>query len=119
MNTPILKTVTVVEAEQYDEGFPSANLLSFNFNAWLQSHLAGIPPEYRGGAEICFGCRESHGDSLYVTISISYERPETPEEVAERVAGSRHALAEKELRERLLYAQLKVKYESPEEPNVT
>ena len=117
MNTPILKTVTVVEAEQYDEGFPSANLLSFH--AWLQSHLASIPPEYQGGAEICFGCRESYGDSLYVTVSISYERPETPEEVAERVAGSRHALAEKELRERLLYAQLKVKYESPEEPNVT
>ena len=117
MNTPILKTVTVVEAEQYDEGFPSANLLSFN--AWLQSHLASIPPEYRGGAEICFGYREDYGDSIYVTVCISYERPETPEEVAERVASSRHAFAEKELRERLLYAQLKVKYESPEEPNVT
>ena len=117
MNTPIPRTVTVVEAEQYDEGFPSANLLSFN--AWLQSHLASIPPEYRGGAEICFGYREDYGDSIYVTVCISYERPETPEEVAKRVASSRHAIAEKERQEKLLYSQLKVKYESPEEPNVT
>lgn len=117
MNTPLLKTVKVLDTEQYEADFPPDNLVALN--EWLQGHLASIPPEYRGGAEICFGYREDHGDSIWVTVSISYERPETPEEVAERVAGSRHALAEKELRERLLYAQLKVKYESPEEPNVT
>ena len=117
MNAPLLKTVKVLDTEQYEADFPPDNLVALN--EWLQGHLASIPPEYRGGAEISFGYSESYGDSIYVTVNISYERPETPEEVAERVARSRHAIAEKELRERLLYAQLKVKYESPEEPNVT
>ena len=113
MSNLILKTVTVVAAEQYDEGFPPTNLLAFT--KWLETHLASIPPEYRGGAEIVFDHVESYGDSVYVTVHIFYERPETQEEAAERAACSRHALAEKELRERLLYAQLKAKYETPEE----
>lgn len=121
MNTPQTKTVTIVEAEQYDDGFPPTTLL--DFNAWLQAHIASIPLEYRSRAEILFDSRESYGDAIYVTVCISYERPETPEELAERIQGSRHALAEKELRERLLYEQLKAKYEPlenpPEEPLVS
>ena len=121
MNTPQTKTVTIVEAEQYDDGFPPTTLL--DFNAWLQAHIASIPPEYRSRAEILFDSRESYGDAIYVTVCISYERPETPEELAERIQGSRQAIAEKALRERLLYEQLKAKYEPlenpPEEPLVS
>ena len=117
MNAPLLKTVKVLDTEQYEADFPPDNLVALN--EWLQGYLASIPPEYRKDAKVHLGYREDHGDSIWVTVRIFYTRPETPEEIAERVNRRAEAVAEKERQEKLLYSQLKVKYESPEEPNVT
>jgi len=55
-----------------------------DFMGWFQAKLRNIPSQYRGSATIAFngGCY-GDGDS-YTEITISYERPETPEERADR-----------------------------------
>lgn len=50
--------------------------------------LLSIPAEYRASAEIDFEPGFEYGES-YPCVRITYERPETPEETAERLAGER------------------------------
>lgn len=47
-----------------------------------------IPAEYRESAEIDFEPVFEYGES-YACVRITYERPETDEEAAERLAGER------------------------------
>lgn len=50
--------------------------------------LLSIPAEYRESAEIDFEPCFEYGES-YACVRITYERPETDEEAAERLAGER------------------------------
>ncbi len=56
--------------------------------AWLEGQLAGIPAEYRASAEVEYeapeSCEQSNG-----WLYIRYQRPETPEECAERLSALR------------------------------
>ena len=52
----------------------------------LSEDLLSIPAEYREDAEIDFDPGFEYGES-YARVSITYERPETDEEEAERLAG--------------------------------
>jgi hypothetical protein len=51
---------------------------------WYDKTLGEIPEMYRQSATFCI-----EGDDEGVTIEISYERPETEEEAAERIATER------------------------------
>lgn len=54
----------------------------------LSEDLLSIPVEYRASAEIDFEPGFEFGES-YACVRITYERPETDEEEAERLAGER------------------------------
>ena len=51
--------------------------------AWLQAKLAEVPEEYRASAKVSTSS-DYDGESW---LTISYERPATPEEIARRSRG--------------------------------
>lgn len=91
---PRLITVEVVSVEKYDGGWPAENLLGFI--DWLSGKLKEIPTEYRAAATIEIGSEHAFEDDYYPTISISYKRLETPEDVIQRVASRLQRLYEEE-----------------------
>lgn len=85
--------VKVFEGERYNNGWPPERAIEFV--AWLNERLAQIPVDYMGSARVEIGSTQSYGDD-YATIEISYIRPETDEEVAERYAAQRQRLDQDE-----------------------
>src|SRR5690348_5106317 len=79
------KRVVVMEAEQYDSGSPPSPLLEFA--AWLDGIMSEIPEEYHSAAQIEFDSTSSYYDSHYGHVEVSYRRPETDAEMAERRAS--------------------------------
>ena len=70
--------------------------------AWLQVKLDEIPAEHRDTATIDFGCDSIYGDHYDSTITISYQLPETPKDIAMRErdeADMRERVRAKELQE--------------------
>jgi hypothetical protein len=69
---------------QGDAAYPPADLAEHI--AWLQQQLAAIPAEHRDTAELAYeapeSCEQTNG-----WLYIRYRRPETPEELAERLAA--------------------------------
>lgn len=105
--------IDVLDAEQYDPGFPPSPLAEFQ--AWFEGILDEIPEEYRSTATIEFSSTGSYYDSHYGSVEVTYRRPETDEEWAERkrdvLARLEQYRVQQEHRERAALAALKAKYE--------
>lgn len=99
--------VTVYTSEQFDDDYPPENALEFI--EFLSNKINEIPVEYRNNAAIQLYSGRDH-DVTFVSIRISYMRPETDEEEARREAEEREhndAVRIRELRE---LAALREKY---------
>lgn len=89
------------------------------FIAWSNKKLMEIPEEFRASAKIEFdtdNCR--YDDSNDLSIEITYRRPETSEELLERLEEEEAAREKREhleyLKERATYEALKKKFEVEE-----
>jgi hypothetical protein len=102
--------ISVIDAEQYDANFPPSGLLKFS--KWLQSKIDAIPEEYREKAEIEIGSISGYEGSHYARISISYWRPETSAEIAERARKENARREDEEERARQMYEQLRQRFGS-------
>lgn len=100
--------VNVIDAEQYDEGFPPSGLL--DFSKWLQSKIDAIPEEYRETAQIEIESVSSYEDTHYASISINYWRPETDEEIEARVQKERIRREAEEEKARQTYEKLRQRF---------
>jgi hypothetical protein len=85
------RKVTVFEAERYDGDWPPDD--ATGFIAWFQAQLDKVPAEHRGNVRIELDSVSGYEDSHYVSIEISYWRPETDSEMESRIteARRRHA----------------------------
>lgn len=103
--------VTLLDASRSDgAGWPPDDLAGAI--AWMQSHMAAIPEAHRASAKFEIRASFEYGDPIAM-IEVSYERPETAEEIAKRLDREASAVAERENRERLEYELLKEKFEGP------
>jgi hypothetical protein len=83
-----------------------------DFAAQLRSQLDAVPSEFREGVMIEFSGRQEFDDGdIEVTATISYDRPETPEEEKWREGGTARRAAQREMEERYMLVELKAKYE--------
>lgn len=106
--------VTVAAQEQYDEG-------PFNFGAThedgsldaviasLEAIRESIPEPYRAGARCGIDSESGYEGSHYASIKITYRRPETDEEVVERLQQQDVEKMLAEEKERAELARLKKK----------
>jgi hypothetical protein len=101
-------TVTLADAEQYDDGFPPSSAMEFM--AWLKGHLDSIPEEFRASAELEIDSNSGYEDSHYAHVVLSYQRPATAEEIAARVDKRARRAAEALAQEKAAYEALKQKY---------
>lgn len=77
--------------------------------AMLTRIMNDIPEEYRDSATVDFSCYEEYGGATS-ELTISYWRPETDEEMADRNALYARRAREIEERERAILQALKQKY---------
>ncbi len=82
----VTETVRVYGYGDAESGYPPHNLKEAI--AAFQGALEEIPEECRDNASIDFEPHWSHGET-FERVSITYERPETAEETAARVAHER------------------------------
>ncbi len=101
------KTVRLFDAEQYDDDFPTDNLV--NFAAWLGTLISEVPEKFRTEATIEINSNVYY-DSPMANIEISYTRPETDEEMSERLSMDRARILMRENKERTVLAALQNKY---------
>jgi hypothetical protein len=109
------RTVTVFQAEEYDSGFPDYKATLLSVIELLQDKLEEIPEQYRGMATCEISSRNGYEGSTYATIEISYTRPETDEEVEQRIATQQHAIQAQRAEELRVLQFLKVKYQNDSE----
>lgn len=102
-------TVTLASAEKYDAGFPPENAIEFT--KWLGDLMAQVPAEYAGTARLEIDSIGSYENSHYATVSFMYDRPETDEEEAVRLANNRRAAEAQRSRELQQLEVLRRKYE--------
>ncbi len=79
---------------------------------WLQARLEEVPAEYRSDAHISFDTDSEWGD-YYATCEISYRRPETPEDIAERERQEAEQAERRRAKDLQLLAELQAKYQQP------
>jgi len=109
-----MTTVVVVDQQEDDSGpFEfGASYRDGSLNEVIDSLLAireSVPPEYRERAR----CEISAGlfyDSPFAQIRVSFERPELPDETAEREANERELARKQEESDRARYEELKRKF---------
>lgn len=81
---------------------------------WLQERLDSLPEDMREGAYVRFE-EETYYDSSYVVMTIKGARPETDEEMSERLASEAARLRAAQRaaadQERALFEALRKKYE--------
>lgn len=102
--------VTVYRGEEYSADFPQYDWIAPKVLAWLTEKIEEIPTEFRDSSW-CRISSETSYDSSQATIEIGYERPETAEETAKRLAEKAATKRAKEMNERALYEQLRKKFE--------
>ena len=73
--------ITLFEAEQYDDKFPSSNAVEFN--QWLTKIISDVPNEHQKNIKIYIDTEADHYPS-YSEIEIYYYRDETEAEIKER-----------------------------------
>ena len=78
---------------------------------WLQGLLNDVPLECRGDTlfEIETDC-DGYDELAYPTVAVSYRRPRTAIEIAQRLADEHAIIAYREEIERAHFAVLKAKY---------
>lgn len=90
MTERLTKTVTVVEVEEFDRGWPPTDGLGLV--VWFSDHLKSVPLDYRETTRIEI-VGETRYDQSLATITITYTRPETDEELHSRLDfANRNAL---------------------------
>lgn len=103
------KEIIIFDQEQYDGEWPPENAMKCL--AWFSAKVEDIPQEFRSTAKIEIEGFGGYEGSAYANIKITYVRPETDEEVAERELKESNQKSQQELRERQQLAALKAKYE--------
>lgn len=108
------RTIKIVthKSEQYDADFPFDRPL-MDVLSWFIKQLNEIPQEYRESARCEVDTTSSEDglyDSYYTAIEISYERPETDEELAARELKELEHRTDVETRERNALRVLKARY---------
>lgn len=93
--------------EEYDAEFPPED--ATECVAWFTKVLSDIPEQYRSIAKIRIGSETSY-DWHKPVIKVSYTRPETDEEEAERESAERASLAAQREAELRTLAALQAKY---------
>lgn len=101
------KKVVVHDASQYDGDFIPSNFTEAL--SWLQEKLVSIPKEHRALAILGIDSYSEY-DSSYVRVEISFERPETDDEMSARIENEKQAVSTHEQRERADLARLKAQY---------
>ncbi len=108
--------VVVLEQEQHDGG-PfnfGESYADGSFDEVLHSLIEireSIPEEYRDKARCSVDSVGGYEGSHYAIIKVSYDRPETDDEVIVRIKGDMAAAAELEAREKRVLAKLQAKYQ--------
>lgn len=102
-------TVKLADAEKYDADFPPEGAIEFA--KWLGDLMAQVPAEHAGTARLEIDSIGSYENSHYATVSFMYDRPETDEEEAVRLANNRRAAEAKRSRELQQLEDLRRKYE--------
>jgi len=101
--------IKIFDKEEYDgDWFPEK---ASEFMAWFNEKLEQIPAEHRDAARIEIGSIASYEDSHYVTLEISYSRPDTEEEIAANELHMAYQAERRRKSEMQLLADLKSKYE--------
>lgn len=100
------KRVTVCDQEKYDEG-------PFHFEGTLADVIASlerikqeIPAEYQEIATCEIDSNSGWEDSHYAHIEVTYERPETDQEVAARLHAERERARHELAAKKALHARL-------------
>jgi hypothetical protein len=103
------KEVVLLNAEQYDEGFPK-DKNARDFIKWLEGMIDQAPPEYRDSVYIELDSESGYEGSHYASIKIAYRRPETDAEFAANIADYERVQAEKDRHDKAEFERLKSKY---------
>jgi hypothetical protein len=111
MSERLTVTITIFASESYENNWPSENLIEFK--KWVDALIEQVPAEYRPTASIGIGSVSSYEDSHYGEIEVSYQRPETDEEMQMRHAREQSRAAEQEAKERRALDVLIAKYGKP------
>lgn len=112
MNEPKLVTIVVYHGEKYSDGFPHYEWSALEVLNWFSEKVAQIPAEHMASSRIYFDSESGYEESHYPTISITYSRPETDEEIAKRLREVEKEARNLELREREMLVKLQQKYGS-------
>jgi hypothetical protein len=105
-----------LQVEKYDsEDWPQEGY--HDFLKWLMATVDSVPKEYAQSTMICIDAeRGADGDeSAYPVIEITYNRPETATEEAERHVEEKLAHERKVRKDRDDLARLKAQYENVSE----
>lgn len=94
--------------QKHNAGFPSDDATACV--AWFARVLNDIPEPYRAGATIDISSTSGYDESHYAEITVSYTRPETDEEEAEREAKEHADADRKRAAELNQLAALQAKY---------
>jgi hypothetical protein len=95
------KTVTIISADPDD--LPKS---LEEFIGWLQDKLDEVPPEFRAAARCEYCCSREFGGELEIT----YQRPETDEEVSGRERYAQMVVADRVRRDVAELRRLIAKY---------
>jgi len=95
-------TVGALDVSGDEVGIPLVDLIEY-----LTSTLAKIPAKFRSTAMLHI---KGYGDYVSLDSGISYQRPETDAELADRRRWLASINAESEARDRAQFARLKEKY---------
>lgn len=102
------RDTTIVSISWLDDGDEEQSIPLEEAIIWLSSELAKIPAEHRGSAKLKVS---GYGEYVHVYAGIEYLRPETDEEMQERLDFLNEVAYDSERYERATYKLLKAKYE--------
>ena len=102
-----LRKVAVFFGRYWDGNVPEG---VGDFIDWLTALREGVPAEYRASMKFEIDTA-TEWDSTYATIEVSYERPETDEEMAGRIQAAARRQRERLDRARREYERLKAHFE--------
>lgn len=83
--------MTVYSGEQYGVGFPEDSWTLDQVIEWLSDIRQQIPKQYRQKAVCCIDSSAGYEGSSNARIEITYERPETKEEMLQTMAAHKQA----------------------------
>ena len=102
--------VVVFEAEGTGSWLFSDNPTVQSVIESLQAILEKVPEKYRDDTTCEIEVHSSYPDSFYPSITVSYERPETEDESAERLESNRDRRLAHEAQEKSMLRALQAKY---------